>query len=158
MLFSSSIFIYAFLPVALAGYFLLARLRQGSLARLWLAVASLFFYGYWGPKYLLLIGLSIIVNYLIGTRISRLVMAADGPTRHSKMLLLIGILLNVAALVYFKYTDFLIETLNTLTDSQLANLNLLLPLGISFFTFTQIAYLVDCGRSGVRDEGVQNFV
>lgn len=148
MLFSSSIFIYAFLPVVLAGYFLLARLRQGSLARLWLAVASLFFYGYWGPKYLLLIGLSIIVNYLIGTRISRLVMAADGPTRHSKMLLLIGILLNVAALVYFKYTDFLIETLNTLTDSQLASLNLLLPLGISFFTFTQIAYLVDCGRSG----------
>jgi D-alanyl-lipoteichoic acid acyltransferase DltB (MBOAT superfamily) len=157
MLFSSSIFIYAFLPVVLAGYFLLARLRQGSLARLWLAVASLFFYGYWGPKYLLLIGLSIIVNYLIGTRISRLVMAADGPTRHSKMLLLIGILLNVAALVYFKYTDFLIETLNTLTDSQLASLNLLLPLGISFFTFTQIAYLVDCGRSGVRDYSLVNY-
>ncbi|WP_217695024.1 hypothetical protein [Aquipseudomonas alcaligenes] len=67
------------------------------------------------------------------------------------MLLLIGILLNVPGLVYFKYTDFVIETLNTLTGSQLASFNLLLPLGISFFTFTQIAYLVDCGRSGVSD-------
>jgi alginate O-acetyltransferase complex protein AlgI len=157
MLFSTSIFIYAFLPAALAGYFLLARLRSGSLSRLWLAVASLFFYGYWGPKYLLLIGLSISVNYLLGTRISRLVIAAGGSTRHSRILLLIGISLNVAGLVYFKYTDFLIETFNTLSGSQLASLNLLLPLGISFFTFTQIAYLVDCSRSGVKDYSLANY-
>ena len=157
MLFSSSIFIYAFLPIALAGYFLLARWRQGSLSRLWLAIASLFFYGYWGPKYLLLIGLSIIVNYLLGTHISRLVLTSGGPTPQSRVILLIGILLNVAGLVYFKYTDFLIETLNTFSDSQLTSLNLLLPLGISFFTFTQIAYLVDCSRAGVRDYSLVNY-
>ncbi len=157
MLFSSSIFIYAFLPIALAGYFLLARWRQGSLSRLWLAIASLFFYGYWGPKYLLLIGLSIIVNYLLGTRISRLVLTSGRPTPQGRGILLIGILLNVAGLVYFKYTDFLIETLNTFSDSQLTSLNLLLPLGISFFTFTQIAYLVDCSRAGVKDYSLVNY-
>ena len=68
-----------------------------------------------------------------------------------------GVLLNVAGLVYFKYTDFLIQTFNTLSGSQLASLNLLLPLGISFFTFTQIAYLVDCSRSGVKDYSLANY-
>lgn len=157
MLFSSLVFIYVFLPITLAGYFLLARLQQGSLSRLWLTAASLFFYGYWEPKYLFLIGLSIIVNYVLGTRISRLLLAAGRPSPYSRRLLLIGIVLNVAGLVYFKYTDFFIETFNTLSGSQLAGLNLLLPLGISFFTFTQIAYLVDCSRSGVRDYNLINY-
>ena len=79
-----SVFIYAFLPIALVGYFLLARLQQGTFSRLWLAAASLFFYGYWEPKYLLLIGLSIIVNYVLGTRISRLLLAAGRPSPYSR--------------------------------------------------------------------------
>ncbi|MBX9915193.1 MAG: MBOAT family protein [Pseudomonadaceae bacterium] len=124
---------------------------------MWLAATSLFFYGYWEPKYLFLIGLSIIVNYVLGTRISRVVQTARGDSPHGWILLLIGIVLNVAGLAYFKYSDFFIETLNALSGTQLASLKLLLPLGISFFTFTQIAYLVDCSRSGVRDYNLVNY-
>ncbi|KRW60869.1 MBOAT family O-acyltransferase [Pseudomonas sp. TTU2014-080ASC] len=156
MLFSTSEFIYVFLPIALIGYFLLAKSGRPWLPRLWLAAASLFFYGFWEPKYLLLIAVSIAVNYVLGTWISRLVLA-DGPSRRSRLLLLIGIVLNVGALIYFKYTDFLITTFNSLTASDLNTLNLLLPLGISFFTFTQIAYLVDCSRTGVKDYSVVNY-
>ncbi|HSB97223.1 MAG TPA: MBOAT family protein, partial [Spongiibacteraceae bacterium] len=158
MLFTTTVFIYLFLPVVLAGYFVGGRLFGGTAARLWLTLASLFFYGYWGPKYLLLIAISILFNYFLGALIARSARESIAPqTSARNALLLIGVALNVAALGYFKYSDFLIDTVNVLTDSHLANLNLILPLGISFFTFTQIAYLVDCSKADVEEYSLLNY-
>jgi len=134
MLFSSPEFIFGFLPVTLLVYFLLTHSNQVRLARYWLLLASFFFYAYWKPANLLLITSSMTFNYVLGGFIAR---------KHSRPLLTFGVIVNIAVLFYFKYIDFFIINVNDLTGSQLNLLNVILPLGVSFFTFQQIAYLVD---------------
>jgi alginate O-acetyltransferase complex protein AlgI len=138
MLFNSPEFIFIFLPVTLLIYFLLTR-RAGLSAKVWLVIASLFFYGWWKPEYLILILLSITVNYFLGKKIlySRSRVA-------SRFSLITGIIFNVGLLVYFKYANFIVDNYNFFTGHSFGPFDIVLPLAISFFTFQQIAYLADC--------------
>src|SRR5258708_31805057 len=142
MLFSSYAFLFQFLPVvALA--FAAARRYSPRCGILVLACASLIFYGAWKPVYLLLLLASIGVNFWLGLKM-------EDPLRRRTFGTL-GVALNLALLCYFKYTNFLFDSFTTLTGTPLPFVNVILPLGISFFTFQQIAYLVDVMR-GARVE------
>ncbi|EXX85882.1 acetyltransferase [Paenibacillus darwinianus] len=158
MLFNSYVFIFAFLPVTVTGYFLLNRFRLVFAAKVWLAVASLVFYGWWDYRYVPLILASIAFNYTVG----RLLMSSSEPgaklERHRKAILTAGIAGNVLLLGYYKYADFFLENVNALTGSAVPLLKLVLPLGISFFTFTQIAFLVDAYRKKVKEQSIVNYV
>lgn len=149
MLFNSYEYILLFLPVALIVYFLLNRTLSSRVGVAWLVVASLFFYSYWNIRYLPLILISIAVNYLTGSILSR------QPGRRN--LLPLGLCFNLGLLGYYKYTDFFINNINHLTGNHLLLLHVVLPLGISFFTFTQIAYLVDAYRGEVKEYSLLNY-
>lgn len=146
MLFNSLEFIILFLPIVFVGYFLLNKTKKYTLSIAWLVVASLFFYSWWNPKYLLLILFSMIFNYLIGILIKK-----SKPVSHRKSFLILGILGNVGLLGYYKYADFFITNVNSLFNSNIPLLQLILPLAISFFTFQQIAYLVDTYRNETKE-------
>jgi alginate O-acetyltransferase complex protein AlgI len=158
MLFNSYSFIFVFLPAAAIGYFLLNHFRLTIGAKLWLAAASLVFYGWWNVNYIPLILGSIAFNYLVG----RLLQAGSGPASsplgRRRAILIAGITGNLLLLGYYKYTDFLLGNLNELTGSSFTLLTIALPLGISFFTFTQIAYLVDSYKNKVRETNPINYV
>jgi alginate O-acetyltransferase complex protein AlgI len=134
MLFSSPEFIFIFLPVALVVYFFLAKSKQPLYARYWLLFASIFFYGYWNPKNVILIAASMVFNFYLGSLIGQ---------KKEKWLLAVGITINLAVLFYFKYVDFFLANTNALLGTNYSLLHIVLPLGISFFTFQQIAFLVD---------------
>ncbi|MDP2370221.1 MBOAT family O-acyltransferase [Rhodoferax sp.] len=151
MLFTTATFICLFLPVVLAGFFAIARFSHGA-AALWLFLASVVFYGYWMPEFTLLLLGSIIGNFWVGTRISASTDSADaGQHARSKHWLMFGVAVNLALLSYFKYANFFIDNLNAMLGSGWDIGRVILPIGISFFTFTQIAYLVDTWRKGVRE-------
>ena len=138
MLFSSGEFIFLFLPISLIGFQLLSRLGTPAMLS-WLAFMSLCFYAYWNPIYLLLLCGSILGNYLFAFPLSR----RTGSEHARSVWLAISITANIALLVWFKY---LFPSLNFFHDKGLLPhpfANVVLPLGISFFTFTQIAYLID---------------
>ena len=141
MLFNSYAFMFAFLPATLAVYYALGR-RSGGAAMAFLAAASLFFYGWWNPAYLGLLGGSIAFNFVIGRAI--LARTLGDPAR--RRLLVIGVAGDLALLAWFKYADFALATLSAVTGREMPHLGIVLPIGISFFTFTQIAFLVDTAR------------
>ena len=140
MLFNSYTFILLFLPIAAGGFYLCAP-RSHELAALWLATTSLFFYAWWNPKIVLLLCASIVFNFLLGRIISARRDSANGKT-----LLTLAIAANLALLVYYKYVNFFITTSNAIVGTGFELTDIVLPLGISFFTFTQIAFLVDTYR------------
>lgn len=140
MLFSSYQFIFFFLPITFLLYYFLLGKRLVLGAKALLVFASLFFYAWWNVAYLPIILVSILFNYTVGRMLGS---KDDGSCVSKKALLLVGITANLLLLCYFKYVDFFISNINALFDISLTNLNLLLPLAISFFTFQQIAYLVD---------------
>lgn len=150
VLFNSYVFIFFFLPLTFAGFFLLGRTEKYSLATAWLVFASFFFYGWWDVRYVPLLGASIVFNYLVGRRL-------ENQPGHKPWLIL-GIVVNVLLLGYFKYTDFFLSTVNTLAGVDYFDLpHIILPLGISFFTFTQTAYLVDAYRGEARNESFLTY-
>jgi alginate O-acetyltransferase complex protein AlgI len=139
MLFNSFNYLFIFLPLTVIVYFGLHRARWALGAKIWLLGASLFFYAYWNPVYLPLILCSIVVNYVIGGGLG-----PNGPKQMSKRFILtVGIVFNLSLLGYFKYADFFIANINRLTGGHYPSLQIILPLAISFFTFQQIAYIVD---------------
>lgn len=146
MLYNSYIFIFIFLPIVLAGYYTFNHLKRYKTATIWLCVASLFFYGYFNWSYLIIILSSILGNYLL----SHWIRPKETETENQisdflrRLYLIIGLLGNLGALFYFKYFDFFINNLNGIFGTDFRLLYLLLPLGISFFTFQQISYLLDC--------------
>ncbi|SEA15565.1 MBOAT family protein [Variovorax sp. YR216] len=146
MLFNSIGFIFVYLPIVFLGFFFLAR-RNQKLAAFWLAIASLFFYGWWNPKFVSLLLASICFNYGAGYLIGH------GGSR-AKAILVASVASNLVLLGVFKYANFFVSTLNS-AGAQIGLLDIILPLGISFFTFTQIAFLVDVYR-GIAKE--YNFV
>jgi alginate O-acetyltransferase complex protein AlgI len=148
VLFNSLPFIFVFLPLALAGFFVLGRFSARAAAA-WLALASLFFYGWWNPKYLVLLVGSILFNYFAGMAINRA--ATAGEERRRKRLLAAAIGANLALLAYFKYANFFLDNFDALTGASLQLGEIILPLGISFFTFTQIAFLVDTSQGKARE-------
>ena len=145
MLFNSYVFIFLFLPLTLLGYVLLGRTRSHPLVAFWLVLASLVYYGWWGAKYVLLFLVLIAFNYGMGNWLIR---ETRDPRRRA--LLAFGIVVNLAVLLHFKYTNFVLDTVNTLTGAHYAFEKIVLPLGISFFTFQKIAYLVDAYRHEVK--------
>jgi len=153
MLFHSYEFLFLFFPVTYYVYRLLAGRLQIHVVTTWLALASLFFYGWWNPVYLWLILFSISVNYTVGYALVAL--HRQGRDRRSRILLIVGIGINLCLLAYFKYADFIINNVNLTFGSRIAAADIVLPLAISFFTFQQIAYLVDAFK-GYADE--HNFL
>lgn len=154
MLFNSYVFIFTFLPVMLLGYFWLLRQRLILGSKIWLVSGSLFFYGYWNIVYIPLLLGSIFVNFFVGSAL-----ANSKPLKVSKRSLLIfGILFNVFLLGYFKYTDFLLDNFNGLFEADIPLSHIILPLGISFFTFTQIAFLVDAYKDKVKEYDLLNYM
>jgi len=156
VLFNSPVYIFLFLPVVFFVYFFLNRQRLIIPGKIWLVPASLFFYAYWNPSYLILIVSSMLVNFAIGSSLYR---REKGERKQPQRLtmLVTGILLNLALLGYFKYADFFLANVNALLDTEFPALNLLLPLAISFFTFQQIAYLVDCYRAEAKEYDFLNY-
>ena len=143
MLFNSAPFLFAFLPITFSIFFLLGANNCQTLAVAWLATASLVFYGWDNPLRLIsIIGFSITFNFVIGWMLVR---------RPSRTLLAIGIVGDLLLLGYFKYVGFFAETIGVATGVAVPNLNVVLPIGISFFTFTQIAFLVDAARGEARE-------
>ncbi len=150
MIFSSAEFIFLFLPLTVSLFFVLIQCGQQQLAKIFLTIASLIFYAWWNVSYLGLLLISIAVNYTIGHYLQHLTADEKEPLaasiRPRKGLLFLGLLLNLVALGYFKYTNFFIDSLNGLFSSNFTLQAIVLPLALSFFTFTQIAYLVDAYR------------
>jgi len=134
MLFSSFTFIAIYLPLVVYSFFLCPKYLGENSSKIFLILASLFFYAYWNPIYLPLLLCSILFNYVISNKIR---------SKKSKPLLWTGITSNILLLGYFKYMDFFIENINFLLATEWPLLKIILPLGISFFTFQQIAYLID---------------
>ncbi len=155
MLFSSPEFILYFLPIVFVGYLLLVRWSGSAVSGAFLALASLFFYGWWKPIYLPLILASIGLNYGL-TRC--FLVRQDLSAQVRKFWLVGGIVFNLGLLGYFKYSWFAVETLATLVGSEFRMTPLLLPLAISFFTFQQIAFLVDAWKGEVREFRFSSYV
>lgn len=141
MLFNSYIFILLFLPVCIVGYFVLNHFGKYTLSQAFLLGMSLWFYGYFNLSYLAIILVSITVNYLAGMLIGK---SASMPAR--KMELITALVFNLGILAYYKYFDFFIENINLMFSTNFSLLRLMLPLGISFFTFQQISYIIDTYR------------
>lgn len=144
MLFNSFEFIFVFLPIVLLAYFGLNRLNLHQWAKGVLVLASLYFYAFFNTSYLPIIVSSILVNYGVAVGMRKW----DGVTK--KVLFGIGLLFNLGMLGYFKYTDFMIENVNALFNTSYTLKNILLPLGISFFTFQQLAFVVDTYKNKGR--------
>ncbi len=154
MLFNSYEFIFLFLPITFFIYFYLNNKRLIQASKAFLVFSSLFFYSWWNIAYLPLILGSMLFNYVIGNSLSK---SKTYKTFSNKSILIFGIVCNIALLGYFKYADFFIENFNLISGTNVNLLKLLLPLAISFFTFQQIAYLVDSFRNETKEYDFLNY-
>ncbi len=154
MLFNSYSFIFLFLPITYVGMLWLGRFGP-RLASLWLGLASLTFYAVWDSRFVLLLIASIGFNYSAGYWIGLCRTGSANANMQAKFFTSVAIIANLALLVYFKYTNFFIDSVNHFFDGEISLLHIILPLGISFFTFTQIAFLVDVYRGIARE---YNFI
>ena len=148
MLFNSYQFIFFFLPITLIVFFLIGNKGHHRIALSWLVGASLFFYAWWNPAYLGLLLFSLLFNYACGVALSNNANKRQNPNR---LLLFSGVTSNLFLLGYYKYTNFFIDNINTLTESNWHLNTVILPLAISFFTFQQIAYLIDAHRGETKE-------
>ena len=156
MLFNSYEFIFLFLPVTLIIYFLLNKKRLTIASNAWLLLASLVFYSWWNVKYLPLVLISILFNYTIGYLLAEYD-TIKKQTLSKKGIFVFGLVGNIAFLGYFKYMDFFIGNVNVFLKTDLPLLQIVLPLGISFFTITQIAFLVDSYEGLVEDRKLLSY-
>ncbi len=146
MLFHSFEFIFVFLPIVLVGFFALSKTGRPTLPIIWLIAASFFFYGWWKWSLVWLLLASVTVNFVLGQ-----LLAAD----HRRGTLVAGIVFNLGLLGWAKYAGFFAITVNAIASTSFNFGEVVLPLAISFFTYKQIAYLVDVypglARLGPRD-------
>lgn len=154
MLFNSYAFLFGYLPVTFSGFFLLARYNH-RLAASFLAAASIVFYGYWNPAYVGLLAASIVFNFVAGVSISP---GRQGPENRKKRVLTLAIIANLTLLAYYKYANFFVDNVIVLGWTDLRFEQIVLPLGISFFTFTQIAFLVDAYKGLAREYSFTHYV
>ena len=154
MLFSSYSFLFFFLPITLIGFVLLSKYQGAKAAKIWLVLASLFFYGWWHPVYVGLILTSMMLNFWLGRHLGQSMQMG----RRAPGALVFGIVVNLALLGYFKYANFFVTSVNGALGSDWHLDKVMLPLGISFFTFTQIAYLVDASRGVVCEYVLGDFL
>lgn len=157
MLFNSYIFVLFFLPLCLTGYFGLAKCMGGKAAKIFLLGMSLWFYGYFNVNYLLILLTSVLTNFVL----YKLMFFREGDlgkqksesdmSKRNKILLSFGILINFVILFYFKYFDFCVENINNAFHTDFVLRNVLLPLGISFFTFQQLSFIIDACKGEVPE-------
>jgi alginate O-acetyltransferase complex protein AlgI len=154
MLFNSPIFLFVFAPIVASVYFILGRIAHKA-AALWLVVASFVFYAYWNPPFVILLGVSIGINYVFSILIIR---AGDRQSLRSGILA-IAVIANISILIYFKY---LVAVLGWLRVHGLnvpdVEGQVILPLGISFFTFTQLGYLIDLRAGTIKENSLLSYV
>jgi alginate O-acetyltransferase complex protein AlgI len=153
MLFNSNIFIFAFLPIALSIFYLLGSTRRKA-AGLWLVLCSLVFYAWWNPPFVLILLGSASVNFLLSTSI----LANQFHPRQQFATFWFAAAANLGLLCYFKYLFPLLSFLQSFGIPEPAENNVILPLGISFFTFTQLGYLVDCKQGLVKESSLINYL
>ncbi|MEM6409404.1 MAG: MBOAT family protein [Pseudomonadota bacterium] len=158
MLFSSTVFVFAFLPISLSVFFWTFRLFGRSAALTWISLCSLFFYGYWRLDYLPLLLGSVAFNFAVSRRIQTLVRSSESRGRQAYAWTFFGVAANLGLLGYFKYFGFFLQTINDLSGSDYRTLSLVLPLAISFFTFQQITYLIDSYRGQAKRAGALNYM
>lgn len=151
MIFSSFDFIFIFFPITFAGYFSLQHIKQPLAAKIFLIAASFTFYAIGSKEFFPFFVGSVFINYGIGTLLSSM-------KKKSKLLLSFGILINVALLGYYKYTNFFLSNVNKLMGTDLPLKNILLPIGISFFTFQLIAFLVDSYRGETENYSIIDYL
>jgi len=161
LLFNSYEFIFIFLPITFFIYFYLNKKRLTEASKGFLVFSSLFFYSWWNIAYLPLILSSMLFNYVVGNILAKSGENGDSKKKRKqisrKSILTVGVIANLGLLGYFKYTDFLIENINYAFSADVAMLDLALPLAISFFTFQQIAYLVDSYRRETKEYDFLNY-
>ncbi len=153
MLFNSLPFLLLFLPLSLAGYYLLGALRP-RLAAIWLCLASLVFYGWWNPAFVTLLLGSIAFNYLVSLGI----LSTEPRPRLQLWILAGGVFANLALLFHYKYLVAVLDFLSGMGLVSQSVSEMILPLGISFFTFTQLGFLFDCRAGVVRERGFVSYV
>ncbi len=144
MVFSSLLFLFYFLAAVLLVYFLLPK----KLKNAWLLISSLFFYAWGEPVYVVIMILVIVADYVLGLLIEK--RKDEGRIRAARVTLIVGIVLNLATLGFFKYANFLIGNLNAIPGVSIPLLDLALPIGISFYTFQSMSYVIDVYRGDVR--------
>jgi len=151
VLFNSVEYIFIFLPIVFFIYYYLNEKRLLTASKAFLVFASLFFYSWWNVAYLPLILISMLFNYTIGNSFVK------NKNISNKSILIFGVIANLSLLGYFKYADFFIENINQVSNNDISLLHLALPLAISFFTFQQIAYLVDSYRGETKEYDFLNY-
>jgi D-alanyl-lipoteichoic acid acyltransferase DltB (MBOAT superfamily) len=155
MLFNSYPFIFIFLPITFLGARILSLVSQRYVVW-WLVIASLFFYAYWNPPFVTLLLGSAIFNYLMAQFIERALV--NHYDQRKRYLLIFAVIINLAILAYFKYTNFFLESVYTAFGMHFSSLDIILPLGISFFTFTQLAFLVDTSQGMTTERSFSNYL
>jgi D-alanyl-lipoteichoic acid acyltransferase DltB (MBOAT superfamily) len=153
VLFNSYIFLFAFLPLALIGFYLLTLLGP-RLSAVWIVLVSLVFYGWWSAQFLILFVLSMGFNYAA----SEVIMRLESRRRLQTTILALVIATDIGALIYYKYLDSIIQFLTGVGMLHGPVMSIALPLGISFFTFTQIGYLIDKKEGMVKERGLFHYV
>lgn len=151
MLFHEQSFLFIFLPISLLGIFIINRFVP-RVAVWWIVICSFVFYSFHGLQHLPLLIISISINYFLG-----LVIEKNRFQNFNANLLIVGIIINLAILAFFKYSDFILGNLAYIGMTQFEETNIILPLAISFFTFQQIAYLVDLKKGVIRSSGFINY-
>lgn len=154
MLFNSPSFLCEFLPICLLGFYGLAKFNR-EWAKLYLLASSFIFYGWWNLQYVPLLAASIVFNYYVGGQIQASI-AKDDLVKATTWRNL-GVLANIALLFYFKYMNFFLDNINTALGTEFPLAKIILPLGISFYSFQRIAYLIDCARGEITQSSFLNF-
>lgn len=152
MLFNSYEFLLVFLPLTFCFYFLLNKVTGHNTGKLFLLMASVVFYCYWKPEYFFLLLFTVLFNFIIGRQIT-----ISRSVSNRKVLLIVGVTIDILLLGYFKYRNFFIENLNAVADTSISLQQLVLPLGISFITFQTIAFLVDCYRAQTSEGNLVHY-
>lgn len=152
MLFNSYIFVFVFFPICLLGYYVLLRKGNPGGTKVFLTAMSLWFYGYFNLSYLLIMVCSIAGNFLFHRLLSRKRLRLS-----RRAVMILAVALNLGVLFYFKYFDFFLDTVNGVCGTDFVLRGILLPLGISFFTFQQISFIVDTYRGEVADCSLSEY-
>lgn len=156
MIFSTYEFILVFLPITFSGYFVLHHLKMHSAAKLWLVLASFYFYAQGSADFFPFFLGSVVANYVMGSTLSKL--QGAGHRIERGFLLAVGVLANCALLGYYKYTDFFLVNVNRIAGTDFALQHIVLPIGISFFTFQLIAFLVDSFRGETKTYDILDYL
>ena len=164
MIFSTYKFILIFLPIVLIGYHIINKFKYYTLSKIWLVLASLVFYYIGSPDFFWYFVGSVVGNYIIGSSISKLDVEKNKKER--KILFAVGLIGNIALLGYYKYANFFVDNynyfaqdnFNYLINSNITLKNIILPIGISFFTFQLIAYIVDSYREETSEYNILDYL